>query len=132
MSTKRAFGFDDPDLFTALTSLDDSALDELGFGVIGFGSDPEARVRRYNAFESRHSGLPRNKVLDLPLFETVAQCMNNFMIAQRFEDALASGASLDTKLDYVLTVRVKPTSVVLRLMAKAGAPLRYVAIQWPS
>jgi hypothetical protein len=53
--------------------------------VIGF--DHESIVRRYNAFESKASGLSPERVLGKHLFSSVAQCMNNYMVAQRFEDA---------------------------------------------
>lgn len=119
--------FDQPDLATQLVLLDDTALDALDFGVIGFDSD--TLVRRYNAFESRAAGLSPRHVLDLPLFTSVAPCMNNFLVAQRFEDALEAAAALDATIPYVLTLRMRPTKVLLRLLAGPADPLRYVLIQ---
>ena len=57
--------------------------------------------------------------------------MNNFLVAQRFEDALATGDSLDATLDYVLTLRMKPIKVKLRLLAEPGHLMRYVLILRP-
>jgi hypothetical protein len=65
------------------------------------------------------------------LFTVVAPCMNNFMVAQRFEDALASGSALDVTLDYVLTLRMRPVKVKLRLLADSGCAHRYVLVQRP-
>lgn len=121
-----AITFDAPDLGRLLAGMDDAALDALGFGVIGFGAD--TTVQRYNAFEARAAALPVERVVGLPLFDTVAPCMNNFMVAQRFADAAADGAALDATIDYVLTLRMRPTRVALRLLAMPGQAMRYVLV----
>lgn len=123
--------FDQPGLWPLLTGLDDAALDTLDFGVIGF--DPSGIVQRYNALESRLAALGRHQVVGLPLFTVVAPCMDNPLVAQRFHDAQAAGQALDATLDYVLTLRMRPTPVQLRLLAAPGdAPpgaLRYVCVR---
>jgi photoactive yellow protein len=119
--------FQDAHLAAFLAQASDAALDELDFGVIGF--DATGVVRRYNTFESKAAGLSRDRVLGNPLFTLVAPCMNNFMVAQRFEDAAAGGAPLDATIDYVLTLRMRPVKVKLRLVAAPGAAMRYVLIQ---
>ena len=118
--------FDDPDLLAWLASADDRALDGLPFGVIGF--DTQGVVCRYNRFECEAAGLGMARVLGLPLFSVVAQCMNNFLVAQRFEDAAAQGLPLDTTLDYVLTLRMRPTAVRLRLLSAPGDGTRFVLV----
>ena len=123
--------FEQLDLLALLDKMHDRELDELSFGVVGFGSDADACVRRYNAFESKHSGLDPSGVLGLPFFSVVAQCMNNYLVAQRFEDARAKRSTLDATLDYVLTLRMRPTPVTLRLLAAPDIELRYVAVRWP-
>ncbi|MDQ5897540.1 MAG: hypothetical protein RLZZ592_2172 [Pseudomonadota bacterium] len=120
-------GFDQPDLHAFLEEADDATLDALSFGVIGFGADMV--VCRYNGYESRAAGLHPSRVVGMPLFSVVAQCMNNYLIAQRFEDAEAAGATLDLSVDFVLTLRMKPTPVRLRLLAAPGRPGRYVLVQ---
>jgi hypothetical protein len=70
-------------------------------------------------------------VVGHPLFTIVAPCMNNFLVAQRFADAAASGDELDEVVDYVLTLRMRPIKVKLRLLAGAASDLRYVLIQRP-
>jgi photoactive yellow protein len=119
--------FQDAHLAAFLAQASDAALDELDFGVIGF--DATGVVRRYNAFESKAAGLSRDRVLGNPLFTLVAPCMNNFLVAQRFEDAATGGAPLDAIIDYVLTLRMRPVKVKLRLLSAPGAAMRYVLIQ---
>ena len=67
-------------------------------------------------------------VVGLPLFSVVAQCMNNYLVAQRFDDAVASGQALDVSLDFVFTLRMKPTPVRLRLLSSPSHPTQYLAI----
>ena len=119
--------FTQPDLFPTLAGQPADALDMLEFGVIGF--DADTVVTHYNAFEARAAGLSPQRVLGQPLFTLVAPCMNNFMVAQRFEDAAQSGAALDETIDYVLTLRMRPVKVKLRLLAGAAAGTRYVLVQ---
>lgn len=119
--------FNQPDLFPALAAASPEALDSLEFGVIGF--DADTVVTLYNTFESRAAGLSLQRVIGQPLFTLVAPCMNNFMVAQRFEDAARSGAALDETIDYVLTLRMRPTKVKLRLLAGPERGTRYVLVQ---
>ena len=126
LSAIPAVTFNAPDLGAMLSDMDDAAFDALDFGVIGFGAD--TTVQRYNAFEARAAALRAERVLGLPLFATVAPCMNNFMVAQRFDDAAANGSALDVTIDYVLTLRMRPTKVALRLLALPGQAMRYVLV----
>lgn len=119
--------FDTPDLLTHLAPLSADDLDRLDFGIIGF--DDATRVCRYNRFESDAAGLMPAGVLGQPLFTSVAPCLNNFMVAQRFEDAEDDGATLDDTIAYVLTLRMRPVKVALRLLAAPGVPVRYVLVQ---
>jgi hypothetical protein len=54
--------------------------------------------------------------------------MNNFMVAQRFEDAARDRTRLDETIDYVLTLRMRPIKVKLRLLSLPDAALSYVLI----
>jgi len=119
--------FEQADLATRLAACDEAALDALDFGVIGF--DADTLVNRYNAFESSAAGLAPQRVLGHPLFTVVAPCMNNFMVAQRFEDAADGAGALDATIDYVLTLRMRPVKVQLRLLAAPSAPIRYVLVK---
>ncbi|MEY8875731.1 MAG: PAS domain-containing protein [Leptothrix sp. (in: b-proteobacteria)] len=119
--------FSSPDLWASLAALDDAGLDRLDFGVIGFSTN--GRICHYNRTESASTGLTPARLMGRHVFEDVAQCMNNFMVAQRFEDARAAGHSLDVVIEYVLTWRMKPTRVTLRLLARPPATVQYLAIQ---
>lgn len=127
--TEEAMVFERADLQAQIDALDAAALDGLNFGVIGF--DADGVVRRYNAFESKWAGLSPERVLGHALFTVVAPCMNNFMVAQRFEDAAANAEPLDATLPYVLTLRMRPVKVLLRLLAAPAAAMRYVLVQRP-
>ena len=122
--------FDTLDAHTLIDGMDDAALDHLDFGVIGI--DGAGLVRRYNEPESRMAGLSSHRVLGHSMFTVVAPCMNNYMVAQRLDDAAARGEALDATIDYVLTLRMKPVKVKLRLLAGAGAAMRYVFVLRPS
>ena len=127
MTETPAPAFDTPRLVERLDALPETALDALDFGVIGF--DAANVVRRYNAYESRAAGLSSARVLGHDLFTAVAPCMNNYLVAQRFEDAAAEGSELDATIDYVLTLRMRPVKVRLRLLAAPAADHRYVLVQ---
>lgn len=104
---------------SALSSLE---LDQLPFGVVGLSADNLVQV--YSQTESQLAGLPASTVIGKDFFLSVAQCMNNFMVAQRFQD----DEELDAELPYVLTLRMRPTPVRLRLL-QGAAPLKYILIQ---
>jgi photoactive yellow protein len=116
-----------PDLAARLDQCTLEELDSLDFGVIGFGAD--TNVALYNAFESQAAGLSQQRVIGQPLFTNVAPCLNNFMVAQRFEDAQDDGSTLDDTIDYVLTLRMRPVKVALRLLASPGGAYRYVLVR---
>lgn len=119
--------FSSANLASQLDNCTPEQLDQLDFGVIGF--DAETNVLLYNAFESQAAGLSPERVLGQPLFTNVAPCMNNFMVAQRFDDANDEGSVLDDTIDYVLTLRMRPVKVALRLLASPGSANRYVLVQ---
>lgn len=125
--TLTRIAFSDPGLCTTLDAMTPAGIDELDFGVIGF--DAAGQVRAYNRHESEAAGLSPARVLGRALFTDVAPCMNNFMVAQRFQDAMRAGVGLDATIDYVLTLRMRPTKVALRLVARPGCPLAYVLVR---
>jgi photoactive yellow protein len=106
-----------------LDRLDPATLDSLPFGVVGLSRAGIVEV--YNATESRLAGLSRESVLGVHYFSTTAQCMNNFMVALPFEEE----KTLDLSIDYVLTLRMRPTPVRLRLLKGSGCPRDYILIQ---
>jgi photoactive yellow protein len=98
--------------------------DALAFGLIGFSETNEVEI--YNATEARLAGLRAERQIGQALFNTVAPCMNNFLVAQRFEDE----AELNEVIDYVLTLRMRPKKVMLRLLKQPGTARRYILVKW--
>lgn len=98
-------------------------IDRLPFGVVGLC--PGGSVEIYNATEAKMAGISEESVLGTNFFSQTAQCMNNYLVAQRLEDE----PELDVVLDYVLTLRMRPTPVRLRLLKSASVARRYVLIQ---
>lgn len=114
--------FDTVSLATLHTA-NPETLDALPFGVIGFAAD--GLVTHYNKVESAGAGLRAANVLGRHLFSEIAPCMNNFMVAQRFEDE----PELDATLPYVLTLRMRPTPVRLRLLSGPQRATRFLLVE---
>ena len=110
-------------LLSELDAMESEEFDVLGFGVVGLSS--EGLVEVYNRTESRFSGLKVESVMGTPFFLSAAQCMNNFMVAQRFLDE----AELDVTFPYVLTFRMRPTPVTLRLLKREAGVRCYLLVQ---
>lgn len=114
-------GFIDIDL-ERLETLSSEETDMLPYGVVAL--DQEGLVVAYNRTEARLAGLPAASVIGSHFFLSIAQCMNNFMVAQRFEDE----KELDTVINYMLTFRMRPTPVRLRLLQGAAASRRWILV----
>jgi photoactive yellow protein len=125
--TMTTVAFDTAEIGRALDAMGPDQFDELDFGIIGF--DAGGSVRVYNRLEAGAAGLSAAKVVGRPLFTEVAPCMNNYLVAQRFDDAQTSGTLLDVTIDYVLTLRMRPVRVALRLVSIPGSARSYVLIR---
>lgn len=117
---------DAPDMLTKLDSLSAALLDELPFGVIGF--DQDGIVRCYNRYEVECAHFMAADVIGQHVFEELAPCFNNYLVAGVFDDALAKRAGMDHQMPYVLTFRMKPTPCALRLLAPDGDGMRYILV----
>ena len=106
-----------------LDAADEGFIDALPFGVIGLSAAGLAEI--YNSVEVRYAGMRRDTVIGQPFFLMAGVCMNNFLVAQRFEDEEV----IDSILDYVLTFRMRPTPVKLRLLKGPDLRRRYLLIQ---
>jgi hypothetical protein len=51
------------------------------------------------------------------------------LVAQKFVDTRAAAGSLDETLDFVLTWRMRPTPVKLRLLSTTGIHLQYLLLK---
>jgi photoactive yellow protein len=126
MSPQELPHFDAPDLCRTLNQCTHEQLDELPYGVIGFL--PNGRIQRYNRHESQMAFFDREVVLGQHVFLELAPCLNNYLVETRFADAEAANQPLDETLPYVLTFRMRPTRVRLRLLSAPDQPLRFVLI----
>lgn len=127
MNNPKTLQFSDPSVVSSLAELSDEDLDRVNFGVIVF--DQLGIVQRYNQYECDYTGLQKARVLGCHVFTDIAQCMNNFMVAQKFEDAAAAGLPLDQTIDYLLTWRMRPTPVALRMVRLLKSPLNYLLLK---
>ncbi len=114
--------FDSVDLLAQLEALPPEEIDQLPFGLIVMNRDGE--VVGYSAYESARAGIAPHKVLGRNFFTSVGPCTNNYLIAQRYLDE----PDLDDFVDFVFTLRMAPTPVRLRLMARAGSERQYLAV----
>lgn len=118
--------FEDIDVLTTLNSLTDFELDHLGFGVIGF--DSNEIIRAYNAYEVDWAGLQKASVIGTHIFDVVAPCMNNYLIAERLRCSLQEGTCLDYVIEYVLTLRMRPTPVTLRILSSPTSAMQFILV----
>ena len=121
MTTTTKLLFDAPALAAALAAMSDLELDALDFGVVEMNH--ECRVLRYNAAESRLSGLPPDRVIGRHFFREVAPCSNNVHVAKRFEAAV-----LDATIPYTLALHMKMVPVILRLLKALDSKCMYFLV----
>lgn len=114
--------FDDPALLSRLEAAALESFDDLDFGLIAM--DRSGTVLFYNSYESNLSGLSPDRVVGQNFFEAVGPCTNNYLVANRFVEE----SDLDDTIEYVFTFRMAPTSVRLRLLAKATSARQYLAV----
>jgi hypothetical protein len=86
-------------------------------------------VKRYNLYEIQATGLKRERVIGNPFFTDIAQCMNNYLVAQKYLDASDTGQPLDQTIGFVLTWRMRPTPATLRLLSSPDIPLQYLLLK---
>jgi photoactive yellow protein len=115
--------FDDPGLAARLPLLTDSELDRLPFGVVEMNQ--AGHVVRYNATESRYTGLSRDRVVGRHFFQEVAPCSNNRHVAGRYGQV-----ALDETLEYTFALRLKPVPVRLRLLKVVGRTHMFLLVKW--
>lgn len=113
--------FADVNIMNELEAISESAIDRLPYGVITMKKD--GIVVHYNTTESTLAGLSPERVVGLDFFTDVAPCTNNYMVAGRYEED-----ELDETLDYVFTLRMKPTPVKLRLLKSGAHAQQYMLV----
>ena len=124
--TKTVTDSDQAQMWEHLQAASDEELDALRFGVIAF--DADHRVCRYNRVESALANFKQDEVIGQHVFVELAPCLNNYLVAGRFEEARETGQALDLTMPYVLTFRMRPTRVRMRLLATPGHEVRYMLV----
>lgn len=110
-----------------LDQADDQILNALPYGVIGF--DENAHICRYNKHESQQSLLTTSEVIACHVFTDVARCMNNALIAGRFEVATSKSIPLDEIIDYVIAFKSGAGPVKIRMLYLPQSPIRYLLLE---
>ena len=94
------------------------------FGIIAMAKD--GTVEHYNTPGVQNGGpVSRTRSWADTSSPPVAPCTNNYMVAQRFE----SEDELDAIIDYVFTLRMRPTKVKLRMLKSASKPKQYLLVE---
>lgn len=114
--------FDSSDLLDQLESASFDQFDDVPFGLIVM--DRSGVVTAYNRVESAQTGISPAKVLGRNFFESVGPCTNNYLVSQRYRDE----PDLDETIDFIFTLRMDPTPVRLRMMAREGSERQYLAV----
>jgi photoactive yellow protein len=124
ISTRVSISFEAPLLQAELDAMrgNPSLYDALEFGLIVM--DLDGAVIAYNACESAFAGIPAERVLGLVFFTDIAPCTNNYLVAGRFEEEWV----LDETIDYVFTLKMRPTAVRLRMLKDERAGRQYLAV----
>ena len=86
-----------------LSELLPSEIDRLPFGYIAL--DRDGTVLRFNAYESRLSGLQRDDVVGRSFFGDVAPCAAVREFGGRYEDMVAAGRTAAERFRYVFRFR---------------------------
>jgi photoactive yellow protein len=117
--------FDDRDLFAQLDRMfgKPALYDELRFGLIVMQLD--GTVLAYNRCESEFSGISKERCIGLNFFSDIAPCTNNYLVSGRFE----AQRELDETIDYVFTLKMRPTRVQLRLLKAEPSEQQYLVVR---
>lgn len=118
--------FDEKNIAQMLPKMSVEELNALDFGVTGLDND--GMVTSYNNYLVNLSGVSIQKAMGYHYFSNVAPCMNNFMVAQKLEDAIDEKIQFDETINYVLSVRMKPTRVKLRIIHDSNTSVSYILI----
>jgi len=123
MNALPQLSFNTQDVASRLLGMSDTDLDRVPFGVVEM--DLDFRVLRYNAAESRYSGLPPARVVGRHFFLEVAPCADTPTVAGRY-----GRDGLDETLSYTFSLRMRPTAVTLRLLRPPGSQRMYLLVLW--
>lgn len=107
-----------------INRLSNEDFDKLNFGVVGL--DLEGNTVVYNQPQAIKSAMSKNDCLGHNFFLDVAPCTNNFMVAER----MLEEDNIDEEIPYVLTFKMKPTKVKMRLLKQDGIDRMFILMNW--
>lgn len=116
--------FDQDNIFELLEQYEAEDFNEFDYGVVRM--DRSGNIKAYNSYNSDLAADDNKAVIGQNFFTQVAPCTNNFMVAEKYNKV---ETELDETLDYILTYRVKPAQVTLRLLAKNSKENQYLSIR---
>ncbi len=123
MSALAVPAFDTADIAPQLVCMADEEFDALDFGVVEM--DHQYKVLRYNAAESRHTGITPGRLIGHHLFRDVAPYANNRQLARRYQiDAL------DETVAHTFSMHMRMVPVTLRLLKPAYNERMYLLVKW--
>jgi photoactive yellow protein len=123
MQSVEPLAFTTPGIGPLLAAMSNDELNALPFGVVEM--DHEFRVLRYNTAESRHSGLPPERVVGRHFFREVAPCADNRHVSHRYAQP-----ALDESVPYTFLLLMKPAPVTLRMFKTAAKEPMYLLVDW--
>jgi photoactive yellow protein len=97
-----------------LDALDDDALDQLPFGVVGV--DVDGRILRFNLAEARLARLDRESVLGLSFFQRVAPCTSTDAFEGRFRTFIENAVFDHVHFPYVFDFKFGAQDVDVELV----------------
>ncbi|HOV12727.1 MAG TPA: PAS domain-containing protein [Spirochaetota bacterium] len=115
--------FCDKNILQQILSLSSDEKDKFDFGIIGI--DEKKIIIDYNHTEELLSGYKKEFVIGKNLFLDIAPCMNNYLVALKFEER----DQFDEIIPYILSFKVKPVSVDLRLIKDKDRKIGYVLVK---
>ena len=116
--------FKQEDLFDVLEHYEAKDFNKFDYGVVRM--DRSGNIKAYNSYNSDLAADASKEVMGQNFFTQVAPCTNNFMVAEKYD---SFEGKLDETLDYILTYRVKPSPVTLRMLAKNSSENQYLLIR---
>lgn len=115
-----------PVVHTKLPEMSREEIDALDVGVIQL--DDAGYVLLYNQAESRFSGIPVSQAEGQHFFGELAPCTNNRILYGRFQEGVRTG-SLDTRISYTFTYKMRPTHVNLHLYRHPATRTNWLLVE---
>jgi photoactive yellow protein len=113
-------------LYQRIATITPEELDELPHGAIQL--DKRGHVLRFNSFESRLSGLPKERVIGRSFFKEVAPCTDVQEFHGRFERGVRE-RRLHEKFRYHFAFKQRPRNVLVTLFYRDTDDTVWVFVQ---